>query len=133
MPGRRPDRHHRLRQLPLLALREGLPRVSRGDGGAEAGPAVVAVVPLGGAIGVRHPVILVGMRGGRCAPPITSRCICVVPWAVLCSAPQGGGGEGRGALGGVLPVRAGAGGHPSALGSEAGEPRGPHVAAQLPV
>ena len=41
-------------------------------------------------------VILVGMRGGRCAPPITSRCICVVPWAVLCSAPQGGGGQGSG-------------------------------------
>ena len=57
---------------------------------------MVAVVPLGGAIGVRHPVILVGMLGGRIAPSITSRCICVVLWAVLCSAPQGGGGEGRG-------------------------------------
>ena len=42
-------------------------------------------------------VILVGMRGGRCALPTTSRCISVVPWAVLCSAPQGGGGEGVGA------------------------------------
>ena len=31
-------------------------------------------------------VILVGMRGGSCALPTTSRCICVVPWAVLCSA-----------------------------------------------
>ena len=41
-------------------------------------------------------VILVGMRGGRCALSTTSRCICVVPWAVLCSAPQGEGGEGRG-------------------------------------
>ena len=41
-------------------------------------------------------VILVGMRGGRCALPTTSRCICVVPWGVLCSAPQGGGGEGMG-------------------------------------
>ena len=41
-------------------------------------------------------VILVGMRGRRCALPTTSRCIRVVPWAVLCSAPQGGGGEGRG-------------------------------------
>ena len=41
-------------------------------------------------------VILAGMRGGRCAHPTTSWCICVVPWAVLCSAPQGGGGEGRG-------------------------------------
>ena len=41
-------------------------------------------------------VILVGMRGGRCALPTTSRCISVVPWAVLCSALQGGGGEGVG-------------------------------------
>ena len=50
--------------------------------------------------------------------------------AVLC------GGEGRrgwGAGCGVSPVRAGAGGHPSALGGEAGEPRGPRVAPQLPV
>ena len=94
---------------------------------------MVAVVPLGGAIGVRHAVILVGMRGGRCAPPFNSRCICVVPWAVLWSAPQRGGGERRGAGGCVLPVRAGAGGHPSALGWEAGEPRGPHLAPQLPV
>ena len=78
-------------------------------------------------------VILVGMRGGRCALPTISRYICVVPWAVLCSAPRGGGGRGWGASGGVSPVRAGAGGHPSALGGEAGEPRGPHVAPQLPV
>ena len=35
-------------------LRGGLPRPFRGDGGAGAGPAVVAVVPLGGAIKVRH-------------------------------------------------------------------------------
>ena len=41
-------------------------------------------------------VILVGMRGSRCALPTTSRCICVVPWALLCSAPQEGGGEGTG-------------------------------------
>ena len=41
-------------------------------------------------------VILVGMRGGRCALPTTSRCISVVPWAVLCSALRGGGGEGVG-------------------------------------
>ena len=40
--------------------------------------------------------ILVGMCGGRRALPTTSWCICVVPWAVLCSASQGGGGEGRG-------------------------------------
>ena len=38
-------------------------------------------------------VILVGMRGGRCALPTTSRCISVVPWVVLCGALRGGGGE----------------------------------------
>ena len=54
LPCRRPDRHRCLRQPPLLALREGLPRASRGDGGAGAGPVVVAVVPLGGGLGVRH-------------------------------------------------------------------------------
>ena len=54
LPGRCPDRHSGLRQPPLLALREGLPRVSRGDGGAGAGPASVAVVPLEAAIGVQH-------------------------------------------------------------------------------
>ena len=55
-PGRRrrPDQHRRLRQPPLLALRGGLPRPFRGDGGEGAGPAVVAVVLLGGAIGVCH-------------------------------------------------------------------------------
>ena len=38
-------------------------------------------------------VILVGMHGGRCTLPTTSRCICIVPWAVLCSAlGEGGGG-----------------------------------------
>ena len=41
-------------------------------------------------------VILVGMRGGRCALSTTSRCISVVPWAVPCSALRGGGGEGVG-------------------------------------
>ena len=41
-------------------------------------------------------VILVGMRGGRCALPTTSRCISVVPWAVPCSALWGAGGEGVG-------------------------------------
>ena len=49
---RRPDQHCRLRQPPLLALRGGLPRPLRGDRGAGAGPAVVAVVPLGGGIRV---------------------------------------------------------------------------------
>ena len=41
-------------------------------------------------------VILVGMRGGRCALPTTSRCISVVPWAVPCTALRGRGGEGVG-------------------------------------
>ena len=43
------------------------------------------------------------------------------------------GGRGGGAGGGVIPLRVGAGGHPSALGWEAGEPRSPNVAPQLPV
>ena len=78
-------------------------------------------------------VILVGMRGGRCALPTTSRCISVVLWAVPCGAVRGGGGRGWGAGCGGSPVRAGARGHPSALGGEAGEPCGPRVAPQLPV
>ena len=41
-------------------------------------------------------VILVGMRGGRCALPTTSWCISAVPWAVPCGALRGGGGEGVG-------------------------------------
>ena len=52
LPSRRPDKHRRLRQPLLLALRGGLPRPLRGDRGAGAGPAVVAVLPLGEAIGV---------------------------------------------------------------------------------
>ena len=47
--------------------------------------------------------------------------------AVLC------GGEGGWTGGGISPVRAGAGGHQSAFGGEAGEPHGPRVAPQLPV
>ena len=46
---------------------------------------------------------------------------------------RGKGGRGWEAGGGVSPVRAGAGGHPSALGGEAGESHSPHVAPQLPV
>ena len=92
----RPDQHRRLRQPPLLALRGGLPRPLRGDGGAGAGPAVVAVVPVGGAIGVCHHCYLLGMRGGRCALPTTSWCISAMPWAVPCGALRGGGGEGVG-------------------------------------
>ena len=41
-------------------------------------------------------VILVGVRRGRCALPTHSCSISVVPWAVLCSALRGGGGEGVG-------------------------------------
>ena len=51
---RRPDQDRGLRQPPLLRLPRGFPRASWGDGGAGAGPAVVAVVPLGLAIGVGH-------------------------------------------------------------------------------
>ena len=78
-------------------------------------------------------VILVGMRGGRCALPTTSRCISVVPWAVPCSALRGGGGEG---VGGRLwrQPRAGGGRRPSiSIRRKAGEPRGRPVAPQLPV
>ena len=78
-------------------------------------------------------VILVGMRGGRRALPTTSWCISAVPWTVPCGALRGGGGKGVGSGCGVSPARAGAGGHPSALGGEAGEPRGARVAPQPPV
>ena len=50
--------------------------------------------------------------------------------AVLCG---GEGGRGWGAGCGVIPARAGAGGHPSALGGGGGDPRGPRVAPQPPV
>ena len=49
---------------------------------------------------------------------------------VLCG---GEGGRGWGAGCGVSPARPEAGGHPPALGGEAGEPRGPRVAPELPV
>ena len=64
-------------------------------------------------------VILVGMRGRRRALSTTSWCICGVPWAVLCSAPQGGGGEGRGGWRLRWP-RAGRGRWPS-IGTGAGD------------
>ena len=41
-------------------------------------------------------VILVGMRGGRCAVPTTSWCTSAVPWAVPCGALRGGRDEGMG-------------------------------------
>ena len=78
-------------------------------------------------------VTLVGMRGGRRALPTTSWCISAVPWAVPCGALRGGGGRGWGAGFGVSPAQPGVRGHPPALGGEAGEPRGPRVAPQLPV
>ena len=79
-------------------------------------------------------VTLVGMRGGRRAPPTTSWCISAVSWAVPCGALRGGGGEGGWGAGcGVSPAWPGVRGHPPALGGEAGEPRGPRVAPQLPV
>ena len=78
-------------------------------------------------------VVLVGMRGGRRALPTTSRCISAVPWAVPCRALRGGGGEGVGGRLWRQLRTAGAGGHPLALGGEAGEPCGPRVAPQLRV
>ena len=60
---------------------------------------------------------LTGVRGCRCACPTTSQFIGGLPWVVLCGA---GGGHGTGLSWAV--------GHPTALGSEAGEPLGPHAA-----
>ena len=77
-------------------------------------------------------VTLVGMRGGRRALPTTSWCISAVPWAVPCGALRGGGGGGGAAVASA-PARLGVRGHPPALGGQAGEPRGPRVAPQLPV
>ena len=48
--GWRPDQYCGLRQLLLLALRGGFPRPPRADGWAGEGLAVVAVVPLWGAV-----------------------------------------------------------------------------------
>ena len=135
-PGRRRrSDHRRLRQPPLLALREGLPRpLWGGDGGAGAGPAVVAVVPPEGPIGVCH-YCHSGRHAWWQARPshylLVHQCRAVGS-AVWCSA-GGGGGGGWGAGCGVSPARPGVRGHPPALGGEAGEPRGPRVAPQLPV
>ena len=99
----------------------------------ERGAGVVAVVPLGGAIGVRH-----HCYPGRHAwwPVRPSRYLPVhlcraVGSAVQCSAGGSGGGGGGPAVASAPYVREG--GHPSALGGEAGEPRGPRNAPQLPV
>ena len=130
LPSQQPNRHHCLRQPPLLTLSEGLTRVPRGDGGGGAGPALVAFVPLGGAIGVRHHCYP-GRHAWRQACLLHYLLVhlwCAVGSAVQCSA-GGRGGEGGGAGSGVGPAWAGAGGHPSALGREVGEPRGPHATA----
>ena len=96
---------------------------------------MVAVVPLGGAIGVCHHCYpgrhaWWQVRPSHYLPVHQCR---AVGSAVQCSAGGREGGRGWGAGCGVSPVRAGAGGHPSALGGEAGEPSGPRVAPQLPV
>ena len=96
LPSRRPDWHRRLRQPPLLALREGLPRASRKTGERERDQRWWRSSRWAEQSESDITVILVGMRGGRRALSTTSWCICGVRWAVLCSAPQGGGGEGRG-------------------------------------
>ena len=125
LPSRQPDQHRRPRQPPLLALRGGLPRPLRGDEGAGAGPAVVAVVPLGGAIGVCHHCYpgrhaWWQVRPSHYLPVHQCR---AVGSAVQCSA-GGEGGRGWGAGCGISSVRAGAGGHPWALGGR----RGSHAA-----
>ena len=99
LPGRRrlPDQHRRLRQPPLLALREGLPCPLRGGGGgAGAGPAVVAVVPLGGPIGVCHHCYPGRHAWWQARPShylLVHQCRALGS-AVRCSAGGGGGGGG---------------------------------------
>ena len=75
-------------------------------------------------------LFLVGMRGGRCALPTTSRCIYVVPWAVLCSAPRGGAGGGGG--GGPAVASAPYGRGPVAIHRHWGGRRGSHAAHASP-
>ena len=104
-----------------------------GDGGAGAGPAVVAVVSPEGPIGVCHHCYSGRHAWWQARPShylLVHQCRAVGS-AVWCSA--GGGGRGWGAGCGVSPARPGVRGHPPALGGEAGEPRGPRVAPQLPV
>ena len=96
LPSGRPNRRGRLCQLPLLVLREGFPRASRGDGGAGAGPAVVAVVLLGGAVGVRHHCYPVRHASSQACPLhyFLVHLWCAVGSAVQCFAGGRGGGEG---------------------------------------
>ena len=77
-------------------------------------------------------VILVGMRGGRCSLPTTTRCISVVPWAVPCSPLRGGGGEGMGGRLWRLPLTGG-GRRPSiGIGRGGGGARRPTCRATAP-
>ena len=99
LPGRRrrPDQHRRLRQPPLLALREGLPRPLRGEGGgAGAEPAVVAVVRLGGPMGVCYHCYPGRHAWWQARPPhylLVHQCRALGS-AVWCSAGGRGGGGG---------------------------------------
>ena len=100
LPCRLPDRHRCLRQPTFLALRENLPRISRGDGGAGPEPAVVAVVLLGGAIGVgQH--CYPGQHAWRQACPLHYLLVhqwCAGGSAVQCCAGRRGRGEGEPAV-----------------------------------
>ena len=123
--GRRPHEHRRLRQLPLLALRECLPRPLRGGGGAGAGPAVVAVVPLGGAIGVRHHCYPGRHAWWQARPShylLVHQCRAVGS-AVWCSAGGRGGGGGGPAVASAPHGRG-----PAAIHRHWGGRRGSHAA-----
>ena len=120
LPSQRLDRLRCLRQPPLLALLEGLPRTSRGDGGAGAAPAVVEVVPLGGALGVRHHCYP-GRHASAGEPFSLPPGVSVSCRGQCCAVLRGRkGGRRSGSCGGVSPVQAGAGGHPSAVGGGRG-------------
>ena len=126
--GRRPDRYRGHRQPPLLALREGFPRAPQGDPRG-AGPAILS---LEGAIGVRHRWYP-GRHAWLQACPSHYRLVHqlrAVGSAVWC---REGGEGGGGGCGGDGSGRSRVGGHPPALGREAGEPLGPLAAPQLPV
>ena len=124
--GWRPDRYRGLRQLPLLALRGGFPHVSWGEGGAGAGLPVAAVVPLGGAIGVRHRCYF-GRRAWLQVRPSQYLAVHRSP-SQCCVVPGGGGGL-------VVAAAPGCKGPwPfTRTGGEAGEPLGQQAAPQLPV
>ena len=100
LPSWRPNQHRRLRQPPLLALRGALPRPLPGDGGAGAGPAVVAVVALGGAIGVCHHCYPGRHAWWQLRPShyLPVRQCRAVRSAVQCSAGGRGGGDGGAAV-----------------------------------